>query len=62
MIKKKKKVRLAWETIRMVRGIGEKPEKNWCSRNQGMDFPGGPVVKTLYFYCSKHELDPWLGN
>ena len=23
-----------------------------------MDFPGGPVVKTLYFHCRGHEFDP----
>ena len=23
---------------------------------------GGPVVKTLHFYCRGHWLDPWLGN
>ena len=23
-----------------------------------MDFPGGPVVKTLQFHCRGHELDP----
>ena len=46
----------------MVRGIGEKPEKNGCSRNQGRDFPGGPVVETLCFYCGKHELDPWFAS
>ena len=26
------------------------------------DFPGSPVVKTLYFQCREHRLDPWLGN
>ena len=26
------------------------------------DFPGGPVVKTPYFHCRRHGLDPWLGN
>ena len=23
-----------------------------------MDFPGGPVVKTLHFHCRGHEFDP----
>lgn len=23
---------------------------------------GGPVVKTLYFQCREHRMDPWLGN
>ena len=26
------------------------------------DFPGGPVVKTLRFYCRRHKCDPWSGN
>ena len=26
------------------------------------DFPGGPVVKTLHFYCRGCGFDPWLGN
>ena len=26
------------------------------------DFPGGPVVKTLYFQCKGRGFDPWLGN
>ena len=27
-----------------------------------MDFPGGPLVKTLCFQCKGRKLDPWLGN
>ena len=27
-----------------------------------LDFSVGPVVRTLCFHCSGHELDPWLGN
>ena len=23
-----------------------------------LDFPGGPVVKTLCFYCREHRFDP----
>ena len=26
--------------------------------NKWMDFPGGPVVKTLHFHCRGHEFDP----
>ena len=26
------------------------------------DFPGGPVVKILYFHCREHRFDPWSGN
>lgn len=43
----------------MVRGIGEKPEKNGCSRNQGRTL----VVQWLKLCvsaCIKHELDPGL--
>ena len=25
-------------------------------------FPGGPMVRTPYFHCKGHGLDPWLGN
>ncbi len=28
----------------------------------GWDFPGGPVVRTLCFYCRGHGFNPWLGN
>lgn len=27
-----------------------------------MNFPGGPVVKTLCFHCKACGLNPWLGN
>ena len=26
------------------------------------DFPGGPVVKILYFHCRGHRFYPWYGN
>ena len=26
------------------------------------DSRGGPVVKSLFFLCRRHEFDPWLGN
>ena len=26
------------------------------------DFPGGPVVKALYFYCRGCEFNSWSGN
>ena len=26
------------------------------------EFPGVPVVRTLWFYCRGHEFNPWLGN
>ena len=26
------------------------------------DFPGGPLVKTLFFQCKGLSLNPWLGN
>ena len=26
------------------------------------DFPGGPVVKTLFFHCRGRQFDPWSGN
>ena len=30
--------------------------------NNNMNFPGGPVVKTLCFHCKACGLNPWLGN
>ena len=27
-----------------------------------LDFPGGPVVKTLRFHCRGHGFDPWSGK
>ena len=24
------------------------------------DFPGGPVVKTVCFYCRERGFDPWI--
>ena len=27
-----------------------------------MDFPGGPVVRTLHFQCRGHIFNPWLGD
>ena len=27
-------------------------------RGIGWDFPGGPVVKTLYFHCRGHKFNP----
>ena len=27
-----------------------------------MDFPGGPVVRTLHFQCRGHRFNPWLGD
>ena len=26
------------------------------------DFPGGPVIKTLYFHCRGQRFHPWSGN
>ena len=26
------------------------------------DFPGGPVLRTLYFHCHGPGFDPWSGN
>ena len=31
-------------------------------RKQVMDFPGGPVVKTLGFHCGELGFDIWLGS
>ena len=26
------------------------------------DFPGDPVVESLYFHCRGHRINPWSGN
>ena len=31
-------------------------------RGSGWDFPGGPVLKTLCFYCKGLRFNPWPGN
>ena len=31
-------------------------------KSQTVDFPGGPVVKTLHFHCRGPGFDPCLGN
>ena len=31
-------------------------------KSQKRDFPGGPVVRTLYFHCREHRFSPWLMN
>ena len=33
-----------------------------CTESPWRDFPGGPVVKTLRFYCRRHGFDPWSGE
>ena len=31
-------------------------------KGRGWDFPGGPVVKNLYFHCREQGFNPWSGN
>ena len=31
-------------------------------RGDSQNSPGGPVVKTLCFYCREHGFDPWSGT
>ena len=31
-------------------------------KSQNRDFPGGPVVRTLYFHCREHKFSPWWVN
>ena len=31
-------------------------------RNEVLDFPGGPVVKTPSFHCKGCRFDPWSGK
>ena len=34
----------------------------WCFKESSGDFPGVPVIKTIYFECRGCGFDPWLGN
>ena len=41
------------------------PQRGTCQsflRRGPSDFPGGPLVKTLYFHCRGHSFDPLLGK
>ena len=31
-------------------------------KKQNRNFPGGPVVKTLHFYCRGHGFDLWRAS
>ena len=34
-----------------------------CIQNEIMgEFPGSPVVRTLFFHCRGPGFNPWLGN
>ena len=30
--------------------------------SENLDFPGGPVVRTVHFHFRRHGFDPWLGS
>ena len=38
------------------------PARGSETRVSVRDFPGGPVAKTLHFYCRGLRFDLWLGN
>ena len=38
------------------------PKSHSTDEKSLVDFPGGPVVKTLRFHCRGHGFDPWSGN
>ena len=42
--------------------VAARMTRNWRREEEMRDFPGGPVVKTLYFHCRGHCFNPWLGN
>lgn len=48
------------------RGVGERSKGTGKELNQklesGENFPGGPVVKILYFHHRRNRFDPCLGN
>ena len=35
---------------------------SYSMKNSSGDFPGGPVVKTLFLHSSGHGVNAWLGN
>ena len=37
-------------------------EQDEIKKSHGRDFPGGPMVKILYFQSKGHEFNPWLGT
>ena len=37
-------------------------EQDEIKKSHGKDFPGGPMVKILYFQCKGDEFNPWLGT
>ena len=47
-------------------GGNQKLETSWEEiagyENAGRDFPGGPIVGTLCFYCRDLGFHSWLGN
>ena len=45
------------------KGLGDSQEAgDHTAKNTARDFPGSPVVKTLWFHIRGHGFDPWLGN
>ena len=60
------KDRKAWYAA--VHGVAKRQTwlSNWTTmtqvKSETRDFPGGPVVKTLFSQCRGHGLDAWSGN
>lgn len=42
------------------KSVGNKPELE--DNKDSKEFPGGPAVRTLYFYCRGHGFWPWSGD
>ena len=47
--------------LKAFKSTGFEVMKGWAQL-LALDFPGGPVVKTLPFQCKGHGFDLWLGN
>ena len=51
--------------VGMVNGIRsggiEISTYKWQMDSQG-NYPGGPMIRTLYFHCQGPRFNPWSGN
>ena len=49
--------------IKAKKILARSPDSEFCSfKKLGLDFPGGPGVKTLHSQSRRHGFDPWPGN
>ena len=60
--KKGKKERMEEGEIEGRKEASESHMQKTTKHKSKWDFPENPVVKTPYFHCRGHSLNPWLGN